>query len=56
MSFDALVALDNRKAVFEMETRLMVNPQEFQALIDYYKGKITESRLLDKAARVAAEA
>ena len=55
MSFDKFVALANRKTVLEMETRLMVDPQEFQALIDYYKGKITESTLLDKAARVAAE-
>lgn len=39
-----------------METRLKVNPQEFQALVDYYKGKITENTLLHKAARVAAEA
>ena len=34
----------------------MVKPDEFRALVDYYKGKITESTLLDKAARVAAEA
>ncbi|CAH3033553.1 unnamed protein product [Pocillopora meandrina] len=39
-----------------METFLMVKPDEFRALVDYYKGKITESTLLDKAARVAAEA
>ncbi|CAH3031399.1 unnamed protein product [Pocillopora meandrina] len=37
-------------------TFLMVKPDEFRALVDYYKGKITESTLLDKAARVAAEA
>ena len=34
----------------------MVKPDELRALVDYYKGKITESTLLDKAARVAAEA
>lgn len=39
-----------------METRLMIKPEEFLALVDYYKGKITESTLLEKAARVAAEA
>ena len=33
-----------------------MKPDEFRALVDYYKGKITESTLLDKAARVAAEA
>ena len=38
-----------------METFLMVKPDEFRALVDHYKGKITESTLLDKAARVAAE-
>ena len=38
-----------------MEKKLIVNPQEFQALVDFYKGKISESTLLDKAARVAAE-
>lgn len=35
---------------------LMVKPEEFWALVDYYKGKITESTLLDKAARVTMEA
>ena len=39
-----------------IETFLMVKPDDFRALIDYYKEKITESTLLDKAARVAAEA
>lgn len=34
---------------------LMVKPEEFWALVDY-KGKITESTLLDKAARVTMEA
>ena len=38
-----------------MEKKLIVNPQEFQAPVDFYKGKISESTLLDKAARVAAE-
>lgn len=38
-----------------MEKKLIVNPQEFQSLVDFYKGKISESTLLDKAARVAAE-
>ena len=61
MSFAALVALAYGKTVYEIETRLMcpqecVHPQEFQALIDYYKGKITKSTLLDKAACVATEA
>ena len=27
----------------------MVKPDEFRALVDHYKGKITESTLLDKA-------
>ena len=39
-----------------METFLMVKPDEFWALVEYYKGKITESTLLDKAAHVAAKA
>ena len=39
-----------------MEKMLMVKPEEFWALVDYYKGKITESTLLDKAARVTMEA
>ena len=34
----------------------MVKPDDFRASIDYYKEKITESTLLDKAVRVAAEA
>ena len=38
-----------------MEKKLIVDPQEFQALVDFYKGKISESALLDKAAKVAAE-
>lgn len=39
-----------------MEKMLMVKPEEFWALVDYYKGKITESTLLDKAARLTMEA
>ena len=39
-----------------METYMMIKPDEFRTLVDYYKGKISESTLLDKAARVAAEA
>ena len=39
-----------------IETFLMVKPDDFRASIDYYKEKITESTLLDKAVRVAAEA
>ena len=39
-----------------METFLTVKPDEFRALVDYYKGKTTEGTLLDKAARVATEA
>ena len=39
-----------------MEKMLMVKPEEFWALVDYYEGKITESTLLDKAARVTMEA
>lgn len=35
---------------------LMVKTEEFWALVDYYKGKITEGILLDKAARVTMEA
>lgn len=35
---------------------LMVKPEEFWALVDNYKGKITEGILLDKAARVTMEA
>ena len=34
----------------------MKKPDEFRSLVDYYKGKISESTLLDKAARLAAEA
>ena len=34
----------------------MIKPDEFRTLIDYYKGKISESTLLDKAERVAAKA
>ena len=34
---------------------MMVKPEEFRALVNYYKGKITESSLLDKAARVVTE-
>ena len=35
---------------------MMIKRDEFSTLVDYYKGKISESTLLDKAARVAAEA
>ena len=35
---------------------MMIKPNEFRTLVDYYKGKISESTLLDKAVRVAAEA
>ena len=35
---------------------MMVKAKEFRALVDYYKGKINESSLLDKAAHMAAEA
>lgn len=35
---------------------MMVSPKEFKSLVDYYKGNITESTLLNEAARVAAEA
>ena len=34
---------------------MMVSPKEFKALVEYYKGNITESTLLNEAARVAAE-
>ena len=39
-----------------MEMYMMIKPDEFRTLVDYYKGKISESTLLDKAARVVAEA
>ena len=39
-----------------METYMMIKPDEYHTLVDYYKGKISESTLLDKAVRVAAEA
>lgn len=35
---------------------MMVSPQEFKSLVNFYKGNITESTLLNEAARVAAEA
>ena len=35
---------------------MMIKPDEFRTLVDYYKGNISESTLLDKAARVAVEA
>ena len=38
------------------ETYMMIKPDEFRTLVDYYKGKISKSSLLDKAARVAAKA
>ena len=34
---------------------MMISRQEFERLQDYYKGKITQSALLDKAGRLAAE-
>ena len=34
---------------------MMVDPKEFKSLVEYYKGNITESTLLNEAARVAAE-
>ena len=39
-----------------METFMMVKAKEFRALVDYYKGKINESSLLDRAAHMATEA
>lgn len=35
---------------------MVIKPDEFRTLVDYYKGNITESSLLNRAARVAAEA
>lgn len=35
---------------------MVIKPDEFRSLVDYYKGNITESSLLNRAARVAAEA
>ena len=43
-----------RSSLTLMETYMMI--KEFHTLVDYYKGKISESTLLDKAVRVAAEA
>ena len=37
------------------EEYLMMKPEEFQQLIQYYKGQITDSILLNKAGRVAAK-
>ena len=37
------------------EEYLMMKPEEFQQLIQYYKGQITDSTLLNKAGRVAAK-
>ena len=37
------------------EEYLMVKPEEFQQLVQYYKGQITDSALLNKAGRVAAK-
>lgn len=34
---------------------MMVNPEEFNKLVQYYKGEISDSALLNKAGRVAAE-
>ena len=39
-----------------METFMMVKAKEFRALEDYYKWKITERSLLDKAAHMPTEA
>lgn len=35
---------------------MVIKPDEFRTLVEYYKGNITESSLLNRAARVAAEA
>ena len=35
---------------------MMIKLDEFRTLVDYYKGKISESSLLEKAAQVAAKA
>ena len=37
------------------EEYFMVKPEEFQQLVQYYKGQITDSALLNKAGRVAAK-
>ena len=37
------------------EEYLVVKPEEFQQLVQYYKGQITDSALLNKAGRVAAK-
>ena len=37
------------------EEYFMVKPEEFQQLVQYYKGQITDSTLLNKAGRVAAK-
>ncbi|CAH3114793.1 unnamed protein product, partial [Pocillopora meandrina] len=37
------------------EEYLMVKPEEFQHLVQYYKGQITDTALLNKAGRVAAK-
>ena len=37
------------------EEVIMIPRQEFESLQDYYKGKITQSALLNKAGRLAAE-
>ena len=37
------------------EEVMMIPRQEFERLQDYYKGKITQSALLNKAGRLAAE-
>lgn len=34
---------------------MMVNPEEFNKLVQYYKGEISDSALLNKSGRVAAE-
>ena len=35
---------------------LMVKPDEFNSLVQYYKGQISDNAILKKAGRVAAEA
>ena len=35
---------------------MMVKPDEFNNLVQYYKGQISDSALLNKAGRLAAEA
>ena len=37
------------------EMMMMVKPEEFNQLVQYYKGEISDSALLNKAGRIAAE-